>query len=31
MTHYAWSQGLTARHLAVEELFPASVQDLAKV
>ena len=31
MTHYAWQQGLTARPLAPAELFPASVQDLAKV
>lgn len=31
MTHYAWSQGLTSRRLAPEELFPRSVTDLAKV
>ena len=31
MTHYAWSQRLTARHLTVDQLFPASVQDPAKI
>ena len=31
MTRYAAEQGLAARRLAVEELFPRSVTDLAKV
>ena len=31
MTHYAWQQGLTSRPLTPAELFPVSVQDLAKV
>lgn len=31
MTHYAAAQGLTPRRLALEELFPKSVTDLAKV
>jgi 4,5-dihydroxyphthalate decarboxylase len=31
MTHYAAEQGLTARRLAVEDLFPPAVTDLAKV
>ena len=31
MVHYADAQGLTARRLLVEELFPAAVTDLARV